>query len=72
MSSDEILIVGKLLLTFGVLLGLPIWELVSLRREQRGEARRSADARPPPEPMENLAPRPVVEDRARRYSGPCS
>lgn len=33
MDSYEILIVGKFLLTFGVLLGIPIWQLYSLRRK---------------------------------------
>ncbi len=32
MSSDAILILGKLFLTFGVLLGLPLIELWRLRR----------------------------------------
>ena len=34
MSKGEILIIGKLLLTFAVLLGIPLWELYSLRRER--------------------------------------
>jgi len=33
MSDREIMIVGKLVLTFGCLLGLPIWELWKLRRD---------------------------------------
>ncbi len=35
MNSFEILILGKFLLTFSVLLGIPIWQLYSLRRERR-------------------------------------
>jgi hypothetical protein len=34
-SSGEIMILGKLLLTFGLLLGLPILDLYCLNREQR-------------------------------------
>lgn len=37
MSHFEILILGKFLLTFSVLLGIPIWQLYSLRRERRVE-----------------------------------
>lgn len=36
MSDREIMIVGKLILTFGCLLGLPIWELWKLRRAASG------------------------------------
>lgn len=32
MSSAEILIFGKAVLTFGCLLGIPLWELYRLRR----------------------------------------
>ena len=35
MNNFEILILGKFLLTFGVLLGIPIWQLYALRRERR-------------------------------------
>lgn len=35
MQGGELMILGKLLLTFGVLVGLPLWELYSLRREDR-------------------------------------
>ncbi|MEJ2602324.1 MAG: hypothetical protein P8172_03395 [Gammaproteobacteria bacterium] len=35
MSGAELMILGKLLLTFGVLLGLPLWELYRLGRERR-------------------------------------
>lgn len=34
-NSFKILILGKFLLTFSVLLGIPIWQLYSLRRERR-------------------------------------
>ncbi len=37
MDSFTVLIVGKFLLTFGVLLGIPLWQLYSLRRERRGQ-----------------------------------
>lgn len=36
MTNFEILILGKFLLTFSVLLGIPIWQLYSLRRERGG------------------------------------
>jgi len=32
MSDREFMIIGKLVLTFGCLLGLPLWELWKLRR----------------------------------------
>ena len=35
MSGGEIMIIGKLVLTFGCLLGLPILDLVLLERERR-------------------------------------
>jgi hypothetical protein len=41
MDSYSTLMLGKFLLTFGVLLGIPAWELYSLRRE----ARRSAESK---------------------------
>ena len=34
MSGGEVMIIGKLVLTFGLLLGLPLWELYKLRRER--------------------------------------
>lgn len=37
MNKFEILILGKFLLTFSVLLGIPIWQLYTLRRERRRE-----------------------------------
>ncbi|TCO78518.1 hypothetical protein [Chromatocurvus halotolerans] len=37
MSNFEVLILGKFLLTFSVLLGIPLWQLYSLRRERRVE-----------------------------------
>lgn len=33
MTDREFMILGKLLLTFGCLLGLPIWELWKLKRD---------------------------------------
>jgi hypothetical protein len=41
MDPYSTLMLGKFLLTFGVLLGIPAWELYSLRRD----ARRSAESR---------------------------
>lgn len=35
MSGGEIMIIGKLLLTFGVLLGFSAWDLFKLRRQMR-------------------------------------
>ncbi|WP_405240077.1 hypothetical protein [Lentisalinibacter orientalis] len=39
MEGRELMILGKLLLTFGVLLGVALWQLYALRRERlrRGE-----------------------------------
>lgn len=34
MEGGELMIVGKLLLTFGVLLGVPLWQLYDLRKER--------------------------------------
>lgn len=43
MDSDrEFMILGKLVLTFGCLLGLPIWELWKLKRMQASEAETTA------------------------------
>lgn len=41
MDGGELLILGKLLLTFGVLLGIPLWQLYALRKERlrRGSGR---------------------------------
>jgi hypothetical protein len=45
MSDREFMILGKLVLTFGCLLGLPMWELWKLRRLRLAEEqeRKSAD-----------------------------
>lgn len=50
MTGAELLIYGKFLLTFGVLLGLPAWELLRLARDPgprtpwpRGPAGEDAD-----------------------------
>lgn len=37
MTGGEIMILGKLALTFGLLLGLPLWDLYKLRKELRRE-----------------------------------
>jgi len=42
MDSYEILILGKFLLTFSVLLGIPAWQLYSLRRDRRMDERSRA------------------------------
>lgn len=34
MDGGSLLILGKLVLTFAVLLGLPLWELHALRRDR--------------------------------------
>ena len=34
MDKGAILIIGKLLLTFAVVLGIPLWELYALRRDR--------------------------------------
>ena len=39
MSKGELLIIGKLALTFAVLLGIPLWELYSLRRDRLHDTR---------------------------------
>lgn len=43
MTDREIMILGKLILTFGCLLGLPIWELWKLRRWESDQAEVAAD-----------------------------
>jgi len=35
MTPAAIMVIGKLVLTFGLLLGLPLWDLYRLRRERR-------------------------------------
>lgn len=45
MNSGEILILGKLLLTFGVLLGIPVWELYRLRRDRHRSGVRNSGGR---------------------------
>ena len=35
MTKGELLSLGKLLLTFAVLLGIPLWELYALRKDGR-------------------------------------
>ncbi len=35
MTKGELLILGKLLLTFAVLLGIPLWELYALRKDRK-------------------------------------
>ena len=47
MDHFEMLILGKLFLTFGVLLGIPVWQLYSLRRERMADRCRG-DERPRP------------------------
>ncbi len=42
MNGAELMILGKLILTFGVLLGIPLWQLFSLRRERLRRAAGSA------------------------------
>ena len=42
MTNSEILIFGKLFLTFAVLLGLPLWDLHRLRRAPHGRTAESA------------------------------
>ncbi len=39
MGGGEILILGKLMLTFGILLAWPIWDLISLERKRRAAGR---------------------------------
>lgn len=34
MDGGELMILGKLLLTFGALLGIPLWQLYDLRKER--------------------------------------
>jgi hypothetical protein len=42
MTNSEILIFGKLFLTFAVLLGLLLWDLHRLRRDPHGRTAESA------------------------------
>ena len=39
MDSFEAMILGKFFLTFGVLLGIPVWQLCILRRERIADQR---------------------------------
>jgi len=43
MTDYEFMILGKLLLTFGCLLGLPLWELWKLRRLRSDPAQEETD-----------------------------
>jgi hypothetical protein len=43
MSDREFMILGKLVLTFGCLLGLPLWELWKLRRDRSSAAQEAAE-----------------------------
>lgn len=43
MSDRELMILGKLVLTFGCLLGLPIWELWKLKRDRSDPAQASGE-----------------------------
>ncbi len=38
MNGAELMILGKLILTFGALLGIPLWQLYALRRERLRKA----------------------------------
>lgn len=38
-DGGQILILGKLALTFGILLGWPLWDIISLERKRRREGR---------------------------------
>ena len=52
MDGGEILILGKLMLTFGILLAWPIWDLISLERKRHAAGRpRSTWPAPPPAPV---------------------
>ena len=43
MSKGELLIIGKLTLTFVVLLGIPLWELYGLRKDRLRRERMDTD-----------------------------
>jgi hypothetical protein len=43
MGDREFMILGKLVLTFGCLLGLPIWELWKLKRDRSASAQESGE-----------------------------
>lgn len=45
MDKGAILIIGKLVLTFAVVLGIPLWELYALRRDRETGDGRDADQR---------------------------
>lgn len=45
MGDREFMILGKLVLTFGCLLGLPLWELWKLRRDRLSAAQESEDGK---------------------------
>jgi len=44
MSDREFMILGKLVLTFGCLLGLPVWELWKLKRARSAAAQEAEKA----------------------------
>lgn len=46
MDHFQTLILGKFFLTFSVLLGIPIWQLYSLRRERLADERARARVHP--------------------------
>lgn len=67
MTGGEIMILGKLVLTFGLLLGLPIWDLVRMERRRRASGR--ARAPWPPGVREAGEERPGSTASAREERG---
>lgn len=45
MDGGELMILGKLALTFGILLGIPLWQWLAVRRLLRARAREEAAGR---------------------------
>lgn len=64
LSGGELMILGKLLLTFGALLAIPAWELWCLR-EPRRDDRRGAGPRPAAQDQAVGSP-PDQSEHARR------
>lgn len=56
MSDAEIMILGKLVLTFGVLLGLPLLDLYLLRRERYRRTARTETGRDGDQAASSAAP----------------
>lgn len=70
MDGGEIMILGKLALTFGILLGFPIWDLWRMERRRRAEGRpRSTWPAPPVQTSAPVKGRPECSSGAADDTG---